>query len=96
MSKKQVQEPSVSYAATVEETVRDIPVTEMTAQELKQLVQSAVKEVLQEVLADPDVGLELRPEFEAKLRQAEAYVTADGRLLSMEELIGHIEDTSSV
>jgi len=96
MSKKRAQEPSAPYTVTVEDAVGNVPVTEMTAQELKTLVQSAVREVLQEILIDPDAGRELRPEFEARLQQAEAYVTSGGRLLSMEELVGQIEDASSV
>ena len=66
--------------------IEDITVAEMTAVQLKKLIQSAVKETLQEVLGDPDTGLELRPEFEERLRQATAYVASGGRLLSMEEL----------
>jgi ribose 1,5-bisphosphokinase PhnN len=96
MSKKQTQESSVPYTATVEGAVENVPLAEMTAQELKTLVQSAVREVLQEILADPDAGRELRPEFEARLQQAEAYVTSGGSLLSMEELVGQIEDANSV
>ena len=66
--------------------VEDITVAEMTAMQLKELIQSAVKETLQEILGDPDAGLKLRPEFEERLRQATAYVAEGGRLLSMEEL----------
>jgi len=49
-------------------------------------VQSTL-EALEEMFEDPDAGLELRPEFEAQLRQAVSYVAAGGRLLSLEELI---------
>lgn len=51
-------------------TMEDITVAEMTASQLKALVQSAVKEALREALGDPDAGLALRPEFEERLRQA--------------------------
>jgi len=76
--------------------IGDITVAEMTATQLKALIQSAVKEALQEVLGDLDAELELRPEFEERLRQAVAYVTSGGRLLSMEELTGQIEGASDV
>ena len=76
--------------------VKDITVAEMTAMQLKKLIQSAVKETLQEVLGDPDAGLELRPEFEERLRQATAYVAEGGRLLSIEELTSQLEGTSGV
>jgi hypothetical protein len=76
--------------------VEDKTVAEMTASQLKNLIQSAVKEALQEIIEDPDADLELRPEFEERLRQAAAYVASGGQLLSMEELTNQLEGTSSV
>jgi len=87
MSKKQVKEVQTAYAAPAATTGEDIPVAKITARELNMLIQSALKEALEEVFGDPDAGLELRPEFEEELRQAVAYVAAGGRLLSLEELI---------
>ena len=65
-------------------------------EEQEMVIQSALKETLQEVLGDPDAGLELRPEFEERLRQAVAYVASGGSLLSMEELTGQLEDAGNV
>ena len=76
--------------------MEDITVAEMTAMQLKTLIQSAVKEVLQEILRDPDVGLELRPEFEERLRQAVTHVASGGHLLSMEELTSQLEGANGV
>jgi hypothetical protein len=76
--------------------MEDITVAEMTAMQLKTLIQSAVKETLQEMLRDPDTGLELRPEFEVRLRQAVTHVASGGRLLSIEELINQLEGASGV
>jgi len=66
--------------------VEDKTVAEMTATQLKTLIQSAVKEAMQEFLGDPDAGLELRPEFEERLREAVAYVASGQPLLSLKEL----------
>jgi hypothetical protein len=73
--------------------VEDRTVAEMTATQLKNLIQSAVKEALEEILKAPDADLELRPEFEERLRQAAAYVASGGHLLSMEELTSQVEGT---
>jgi hypothetical protein len=91
MSEEQAREPRTSYAATAEETMGNMSVAEMTALQLRTLIRSALKEALQEVLGDPDAGLELRPEFEERLRQTVSYVTSGGRLLSMEELISQLD-----
>ena len=76
--------------------IGEMAVAEMTAVELKTLVQSAVRETLQDMLGDPDAGLELRPEFEERLHRAVSYAAAGGRLLSMRELADQLEDTSGV
>jgi hypothetical protein len=76
--------------------VEDKTVAEMTAAQLKTLIQSAVKEALQEILRDPDANLELRPEFEERLHQAVAYAASGGHLLSMQELTNQLEEASSV
>jgi len=96
MSKDPVKETRVSYSATVERAAEDVTVAEMTARELKMLIQNALTEALQEIFGDPDADLELRPEFEERLHQAVAYVTAGGRLLSMQELTSQLEDASGV
>ena len=75
--------------------VEDKTVAEMTGTQLKSLIQNAVKEALQEILEDPDAGLELKTEFEERLRQAADYVASGGRLLSLEELTNQLEGTGS-
>jgi len=74
----------------------EMTVAEMTAIELKTLVQSAVRETLQDILGDPDAGLELSPEFEERLQRAVSYAASGGHLLSMRELADQLEDTSGV
>lgn len=96
MSKEQVREPRAAYVAASEEAGEGITVAEMTALQLKMLIRSTLKETLQEVLGDPDAGLELRPEFEDRLRHAVAYATSDGHLLSMKELTDELEGAGGV
>ena len=47
--------------------------------------------VQMETLCDPDVGLELRPEFEDRLHESLAYVDDEGKLISLEEMARHLE-----
>jgi hypothetical protein len=94
--KEEVQEPRGAYAATSDDAVGGMPVADMTATQLEALIRRVLKEALQEVLEDPDVELEVRPEFERRLRRAADYVASGGRLLSMEELAGELEGTDGV
>jgi len=71
---------------TVERTVAD-----MTVADLKTLIRDTIEEVLLEMLCDPDLGLELRPEFEQRLQKAMAYMEAGGKTLSLEEMTARLE-----
>ena len=66
-------------------------VAQITVEELKTLIRDTVKETLLETLRDPDVGLELRPEFESRLRESLAYVDGGGELVSLEEMARRLE-----
>jgi hypothetical protein len=94
--KEELQEPRTGYTAASEEPIGGMPVAEMTTAQLETLIRRVLKEALQEVLEDPDVGLEVRPEFEKRLRRATDYVAAGGRLLSIEELTGELEGAGGV
>ncbi len=45
-------------------------VKELTVEQLKTLIQEAVEEKLEEVIGDPDLGLELREEIKERLRSS--------------------------
>lgn len=45
-------------------------VKELTVEQLKALIQEAVEEKLQEILGDPDRGLEVREDVKERLRQS--------------------------
>jgi len=66
-------------------------VAELTVDEFKTLIEEVVEKKLAEMMGDPDEGLELRPEFEQRLRRSLAYVAAGGKTLSLEELTARIE-----
>ena len=45
-------------------------VNELTIEQLKALIEEAVEEKLQEMLGDPDFGLELKDEVKERLRRS--------------------------
>ena len=45
-------------------------VKELTVEQFKDLVQEAIEEKLEEILGDPDLGLELREEIKERLRSS--------------------------
>lgn len=49
-------------------------VKELSVEQLKALIQEAVEEKLQEILGDPDQGLELREDIKDRLRHSLAAV----------------------
>jgi hypothetical protein len=61
-------------------------VTDLTVDELTQIIEDVFERKLSDLLRDPDEGLDLQPEFEQRLRSSLAYVEKGGELLSLEEL----------
>lgn len=45
-------------------------VKELTVEQFKDLVQEAIEEKLEEIIDDPDLGLELREEIKERLRSS--------------------------
>jgi len=45
-------------------------VKELTVEQFKGLIQDAIEEKLEELVGDPDLGLELREEIEERLRSS--------------------------
>jgi len=45
-------------------------VKELTVEQLKNLVQEAIEEKLEDIIGDPDLGLELREEIKERLRNS--------------------------
>ncbi len=64
----------------------DQPISALTVAEMQALIRDTVEQVLQEVLGDPDAGLALRPEFEARLRDSVEYVQSGGRVRTLKEV----------
>ena len=68
-----------------------LTMTRITIDELKAMISKTVKETLLETLRDPDMGLELRPEFESRLREARAYVESGGELIPLDEMLHRLD-----
>ncbi|HEY72333.1 MAG: hypothetical protein DRJ03_22800 [Chloroflexi bacterium] len=68
-----------------------LTMTRITIEELKALISKTVKEALLETLRDPDMGLELRPEFESRLRESRAYVEGGGELIPLDEMLHRLD-----
>ena len=45
-------------------------VKELTVEQFKSLIQEAIEEKLEELISDPDIGLELREEIKERLRSS--------------------------
>jgi signal recognition particle GTPase len=61
-------------------------VKELTVEQFKDLVQDAIEEKLQELIGDPDIGLELREEVRERLRSSLAARQAGEKTIPIEEV----------
>lgn len=65
-------------------------ISELSRDELKRLVAEAVEEKLLEVLGDPDEGLVLREEVQARLQRTLAAERAGKRGLPIEDAVARL------
>jgi len=61
-------------------------IAELTVEELKALIDETVEAKLEELMGDPDYGLELREEVKERLRDSLAAVERGEKPVSMEEV----------
>ena len=61
-------------------------VKDLSVDQFKALIEEVVEEKLQEILGDPDVGLELRDEVKEKLKQSLAAVKDGQKGIPIEEV----------
>jgi len=67
-----------------------VRVAELTVDELKQIVREAVEQQMAEMLSDPDEGLELREEIEARLRRSLAAERSGARGIPAQEVAAQL------
>jgi hypothetical protein len=60
-------------------------VKELTVEEFKSLIQEAIEEKLEEIIGDPDLGLELREEIKERLRSSLAAMQGGEKGIPIEE-----------
>ena len=65
-------------------------VAQMTTDELRILLEELIERKLMEMLRDPDAGLELRPEFEQRLRKLDQRVRTGDRGRDFDEVMGEL------
>lgn len=62
-------------------------VTQLTIEQLKALIEDTVETKLQELMGDPDAGLELREEVKERLRRSLAAEKRGQKHIPMEEVV---------
>jgi len=68
-----------------------VKVKDLSVEELKALIEEAVEEKLEEILGDPDLGLELREEVKERLRRSLAAVQAGKEGIPIDEVVSQAE-----
>lgn len=61
-----------------------LKIADLTIDEFRGLIREEVKQTLLEVLADPDVGLEVREEVKVRLQQS--LLAVDAQTISVEKI----------
>ncbi len=62
-------------------------VKDLSVEEFKSLIEEAVEEKLEEILGDPDLGLELREEVKGRLNRSLAVIQAGEEGIPIDDII---------
>ncbi len=65
-------------------------VKDLSVEELKSLIEEAVAEKLEEILGDPDLGLELREEIKERLSRSLAAMEAGEEGIPIDHVINQV------
>ncbi|HEV8629878.1 MAG TPA: hypothetical protein VGV61_06130 [Thermoanaerobaculia bacterium] len=79
-----------SLAAKSREEIMAATVAELTVSELRDLISEVVGEKLDELVGDPDEGLELRPQLVEQLRESMGRVARGERGIPLEEAVSRL------
>ena len=60
-------------------------VSDLSVDELKALIKQTVQETIDEMLGDPDAGLEFKPEFVREVQQSSDYVKNGGKTIPLKQ-----------
>lgn len=69
----------------------DIRVADLTVPEFEKLIREVVAESIEDMLGDPDEGLELRGDFAEDLRRSRAEVEAGGKTKSLSDIAAGLD-----
>ena len=67
-----------------------VKLRDMSVEQFRGLVHDTVKQVLRELLEDPDAGLALQPAFVQRLRRSLAYLEKGGKTISAQDMANRL------
>lgn len=62
-------------------------VSDLSVEELKDLIKQTVHETIDDMLGDPDEGLEFKPEFVREVQESLSYVKQGGKTTPLKQFV---------
>jgi hypothetical protein len=77
----------MAKSSNIQTKDKSTKVSDLSVEELKDLIKQTVQETIDDMLGDPDEGLELREEFVAQLKKS---LESDEKMIPLEEVVKKI------
>jgi len=77
----------MAKSSNIQTKDKSTKVSDLSVEELKDLIKQTVQETIDDMLDDPDEGLELREEFVAQLKKS---LESDEKMIPLEEVVKKI------
>lgn len=77
----------MAKSSNIQTKDKSTKVSDLSVEELKDLIKQTVQETIDDMLGDPDEGLEFREEFVAQLKKS---LESDEKMIPLEEAVKKI------
>ena len=77
----------MAKSSNIQTRDKSTKVSDLSVEELKDLIKQTVQETLNEILDDPDAGLEFKPEFVREVQESCSYVKQGGKTIPLEQFV---------
>jgi len=78
---------NMAKSSNIQTKDKSTKVSDLSIGELKDLIKLTVQETLNEILDDPDAGLEFNPEFVREVQESFRHVKQGGKTIPLEQFV---------
>ena len=77
----------MAKSSNIQTKDKSTKVSDLSVEELKDLIKQTVQETIDDMLGDPDAGLKFKPEFVREVQESFSYVKQGGKTTPLKQFV---------